>query len=354
MKGLKKLTLATAIAAVPFAANADLKALDDSAMGNVTGQSGVTIELSAKVDVKEVAYQDDGFLAISGLSIGGAYAKDANGDYLTDASGNYIQGNLDDVKLYIDVAGTNGAGDTGAKAIGNAYLEGAAATRDDVTWTNNQTLDPTAPGPASYEADLYASGPAVEDGDLVIGIRSVSGGPVDFGVGIDSVKLAKSTESDNLGNLGAGTGTTLISDFKMSGLLGPIDIVIQEDTEVMNVNAYFNAAGTLNANFVGTYLDFELHNRRGDDTNGLQITANADGTGGNIVDTSYAHAQVDIGKATPAAAGAPAEALAFNVNNFSGDLDLTNIRMGDAENPSIGDLYMTDLKVNAQMTVYGH
>ena len=45
MKGLKKIALATAVAAAPFAANADLKALDDSAMGNVTGQAGVTIEI---------------------------------------------------------------------------------------------------------------------------------------------------------------------------------------------------------------------------------------------------------------------------------------------------------------------
>lgn len=334
MKGLKKLTLATAIAAVPFAANAELQALGDSAMGNVTGQSGVTIELAAQVDVKEVAYQDDGFLAISGLSIGGA-ALDANNDATTA---------LDDIKLFIDVAGAGGVADTGAKAVGNAYLVGAATAKANVTWNNSET---GANGLASYESGM----PTVQDGDLVIGIRSVSGMPVDFGVGIDSVKLAKSTESGNLGNLGAGTGTTLVSDLQLTGQLGPIDIVIQEDTEVMNVNAYFNASGTLNAEFVGTYLDFELHNSRGDDTNGLQIV---DGSGTPIVDTSYAHAQVDIGKATPAAAGAPTEALAFNVNNFSGDLDLTNIRMGDAANPSIGNLYMTDLKVNAQMTVYGH
>jgi hypothetical protein len=330
MKGLKKLTLATAIAAVPFAANADLKALDDSAMGNVTGQSGVTIELAAQVDVKEVAYQDDGFLAISGLSIGGA-ALDTDNNATTA---------LDDVKLYIDVAGTGGVTDTGAQAVGNAYLVGAGQQAG-VSWTNSET---GANGIASYEADM----PTIEDGDLVIGIRSVSGQPVDFGVGIDSVKLAKSTEAGNLGNLGAGTGTTLVSNLQLTGLLGPIDIVIQEDTEVMNVNAYFNAEGTLNADFVGTYLDFELHNSRGDDTNGLQI---ADGQGGLAFDTSFAHAQVDLGKATNSAGD---DALAFNVNNFSGDLDLTNIRMGSSNAPSIGDLYMTDLKVNAQMTVYGH
>ncbi len=334
MKGLKKLTLATAIAAVPFAANAELKALDDGAMGNVTGQSGVTIELEAKIDVGEVAYKDDGFLAISGLSIGGAY------DPTTGA-----QGNLDDVKLYIDVAGTGGVADTGAQAVGNGYLEGAAAAKANVTWTNSQDIDDTTVGTAaSYEAGM----PTVQDGDLVIGIRSVSGAPVDFGMGIDSVKLAKSTESGNLGNLAAGTGTTLVSDLKISGLLGPIDIVIQEDTNAMNVNAYFNAAGTLNAEFVGTYLDFELHNRRGSDTNNLTIV---DASGTEVVNTSYANAQVDLGQTTNAAGDT---ALAFNVNNFSGDLDLTNIRMGSDTAPSIGDLYMTDLKVNAQMTVYGH
>ncbi|MFO8142255.1 MAG: DUF6160 family protein, partial [Marinobacter sp.] len=171
MKGLKKLALATAIAAVPFAANADLKAMDDSAMGNVTGQSGVTIELAAQVDVKEVAYQDDGFLAISGMSIGGA-ALDADNNATTA---------LDDIKLFIDVAGTGGVADTGAAAIGNTYLVGADA-KPNVTWNNSQT-DP-ATGAASYEAAM----PQVQDGDLVIGIRSVSGLPVDFGVGIDSVK----------------------------------------------------------------------------------------------------------------------------------------------------------------------
>ena len=45
MKGLKKIALATAVAAAPFAAQAELTAMNDSAMGNVTGQAGVTIEL---------------------------------------------------------------------------------------------------------------------------------------------------------------------------------------------------------------------------------------------------------------------------------------------------------------------
>lgn len=336
MKGLKKLALATAVAAVPFAAQAELKAMDDTTMGAVTGQSGITIELEANVSVGEVAYQDDGFLAINDVTIGGA------ANPLTGEGG--TAGALDDIKLYIDVAGTGGVADTGAQAVGNTYLVGAGAAGN-VTWNNTET---GADGSASYEASM----PEIQDGDLVIGIRSVSGLPVDFGMSVGSVSLAKSTATvgalDAERRVNGGTSTTLVSDLNMSGLLGPIDIVIQEDTDVMNINAYFNAQGTLNADFVGTYLDFELHNRRGADTNGLVIT---DGSGNTLTDTSFAHAQVDVGKATNAAGD---DALAFNVNNFSGDLDLTNIRMGSSAAPSIGDVYMTDIAIDAKMTVYGH
>jgi hypothetical protein len=62
MKGLKKIALATAIAAAPFASHAGMKALDDTAMGNVTGQAGVTIELETKIGIGESRYTDtDGY-----------------------------------------------------------------------------------------------------------------------------------------------------------------------------------------------------------------------------------------------------------------------------------------------------
>lgn len=102
MKGLKKLVLATAVAAAPFAAHAELKALDDGAMGNVTGQAGVTIELETKVDIGEVRYQDEGTFAMTGVSIGGA---DANGDSIVaDGNGGITTaGTLNDLKIDIDV-----------------------------------------------------------------------------------------------------------------------------------------------------------------------------------------------------------------------------------------------------------
>ena len=43
MKTFQKIALVSAIAAAPFAAQADLTPMDDSLMGNTTGQAGVTI-----------------------------------------------------------------------------------------------------------------------------------------------------------------------------------------------------------------------------------------------------------------------------------------------------------------------
>ncbi|WP_419810772.1 DUF6160 family protein [Bacterioplanoides sp.] len=72
MKFLKKATLAAAIAAAPFAAQAELKAMDDAALSATTGQAGVTIEIDiegAGVSVGEIEYTDTGSGATGGGSV---------------------------------------------------------------------------------------------------------------------------------------------------------------------------------------------------------------------------------------------------------------------------------------------
>ncbi|PVY78261.1 hypothetical protein C8D92_102301 [Tamilnaduibacter salinus] len=113
MKGLNKLALATAIAAAPFAAQAELKAMDDSSMGNVTGQSGVTIELETQVGIDTVTYTDEGQFNLSNVNIGGGDGDASNG----------VDGLLDNLKVEIDVAGDGDAlihvGTTETDANGN-------------------------------------------------------------------------------------------------------------------------------------------------------------------------------------------------------------------------------------------
>ncbi len=113
--------------AAPFAANADLKALDDSAMGNVTGQAGVTIELETEVSIGEFRYTDEGYLSVSDIYIGGgAVERDVDGNVTG------VDGRLDDLVVDIDV-----------------------------------------------EAD----------GDAFIDVHSISGAPIDYAIGVGSASL---------------------------------------------------------------------------------------------------------------------------------------------------------------------
>lgn len=292
MKGLKKIALCSAVALAPLAANADMKALNDSDMSSVTGQAGVTIDLSASVDIAEIAYKDQGYLAISGVSLAG-------------------QGGtaLDDIRLTIDVAGDGS--DLGNGGMAFEYLTGSS----------------TVPG--------VGSDVEVGEGDLVISLRSQSGNPVDFNLGIDSVSLAASTA--DVGSL-AGNGTVLVSDLNLDGLIGPVDIVVDGSTNNMNINAFFNAEGNINMPFIGTDFDLYIGNKRGA------------GVG------PFAHVQADVGvveEYTPiGASSAVGDVLGVNVTDFSADVDLENINTGGGAN--IGSLYMTDLVVTADMKIYGH
>ncbi|MBL4798789.1 MAG: hypothetical protein JKY50_15330 [Oleispira sp.] len=71
MKTFKKIILASAISAAPFASQA-MEALDDTVLGNTTGQAGVTIEIELGTDgikVGEVLYTDTGAGATGGGSV---------------------------------------------------------------------------------------------------------------------------------------------------------------------------------------------------------------------------------------------------------------------------------------------
>ena len=94
MKGLKKIALATAITAVAAGAQAELKALDDSTMGELTGQAGLTIDLETEWTIGEFAYQNAGFVVLRDLSMGG------NSNEGTNTM-------LDNIRMEIDVAGAN-------------------------------------------------------------------------------------------------------------------------------------------------------------------------------------------------------------------------------------------------------
>jgi len=79
MKGLKKLALATAVAAAPFA-QAELTAIDDTLLEEMTGQAGITIDVDLDMTIDAIKYVDQdgdqdgsgvqGSITASSLSIG--------------------------------------------------------------------------------------------------------------------------------------------------------------------------------------------------------------------------------------------------------------------------------------------
>jgi hypothetical protein len=296
MKGLNKIALVVAIAATS-SAQAELVVMDDAVMGVTTGQAGLTIDINAAdISIGAVDYRDQGFISIKGVELHGA------------APGT----SLDNIRMTIDVAGSTP--DLGVSALGAAYLTGAGAA---VT--------------GSVEVDQNA---LITDGDLVIALRAISPtAPVDYSLGISSIELGASTNA-----AGSVTGgTVLVSNLALAGVLGPIDIVIDGNNGGMNINAYFNAAGHLEMPFVATSMDLNIHDSRG----AVQTT---------IFGTSFAHVQMNVGQTVNAGGNT---ALAFDLQDFSGDIDMTNIQLGD-NGLSIGDLYMTDFRMSAQTAVYGH
>ncbi len=174
MKAFQKLALVSAIAAAPFA-QAELTSIDDAALSDMTGQAGISIELSAEVSVGSVVYTDtdglgtlnvdNGSIALNTIKLGGK-------------GGTAVSGALDGIKIDIDVDKTQG---------------------------------------------LVIHLGSTNEAGVLTGLL-----PVDFGLSVGDVTLAGGTNS-----------AQLASDIYIGGNLGPVDVVIANDTGAISVEAFF-------------------------------------------------------------------------------------------------------------------
>lgn len=103
MQGLKLSPLALCLALTPVTSFAEIKALDDSEMGKVTGQAGVSIELETKVNIDEFRYTDEGTLAISDIEIGGTNRIDMFSEIGSNLTSQPPSDLLDNTRINIDV-----------------------------------------------------------------------------------------------------------------------------------------------------------------------------------------------------------------------------------------------------------
>lgn len=202
MKGLKKLALASAVAAAPFA-QAELVAMDDSVLGEMTGQAGVSIELSAQMSIGSFTYSDtDGI--------------DGNGAPLVGA----------------------GAGAAGSFNVNNITLGGnGSEILDPVTGLGTGEFR-TALDDIKIDIDVDANEGLVIHlgGTNTFDVLTGGAQAVDFGLSVGSADV---------------NGAVLASNINIEGYLGPIDIQIQNDSTI-NVDAYFQVTnGSMNIDVLG-------------------------------------------------------------------------------------------------------
>lgn len=103
MQGLKPSLLALSVAAMPLAAGADIQMLDDSAMGNITGQAGVTIELETQVNIDQFIYTDEGSLTVDDIEVGGSNRTDLFPELGVNITSQPPSELLDNIRINIDV-----------------------------------------------------------------------------------------------------------------------------------------------------------------------------------------------------------------------------------------------------------
>jgi len=277
MKGLNKIALISAIAAASAGAHAELKALDDSAMGELTGQAGLTIDIETQYTVGEFAYTD---------GVAGAGGASILLQGITLRSGMFGGGMVDNLRLNLDVAGageelhygfseitelagilvndysntdsTIGLIASNSAGINNkkTYNDGDLVIHIDATdhlksgGGMQKFLDGEGETLTEYMINLASGG--VLTGSLSLGgatgidydtVKEIVSTAVDFSYSIDAIGLASSAyipgsavgalDTDGNHTTGSHEGvagtTTLISDLSLRGFLGPVDIHIENN-----------------------------------------------------------------------------------------------------------------------------
>lgn len=337
MKFLKKATLAAAVAVAPFAAQAELKAMDDAMMSATTGQAGVTIEIdmdASGITVGEVAYTDQGTLVLENIQVSETDITQTI-DVLTDGSlqigmetsnnltidiGNGVEAGssavalrstageqtevVNDVHLVVDLQ----SNDT---TIVNMAAAGAAAN-----YNITQTFDNGAGVTSSA-----AAGSAVILADMDVRI-------VDLDVGAFGYTQAQADVRGSASAANYATGYAALSDQNGNGLA--------------DEQAAYTAANAFDADNDGAIAGSELTALQGAIAGGSAVKLNNitfdNGSGGavNVQQTIWADSN----------------GVYIAMGDIDGTLNVGGIEIGGA---SIGSVAVSDIQLGGlTQRIYGH
>lgn len=224
MKTFQKIALVSAIAAAPFAAQADLTPMDDSLMGNTTGQAGVTIEIDLGNDgigIGSVVYTDTantdttdgGTVTLENINIGLTGVLTQTID--VSENGDLVMGmTMPDNTVMSISAGVDAADTTGAFSALKLGAAGDAANASEII--NNLSLNvalgdstTTIMNLGGYDVTVPAqsladrSGPEFDSNDPAYDQTAVDA--ADAADAANAADIAAATQNNALAAVGLGT-----------------------------------------------------------------------------------------------------------------------------------------------------
>ncbi|PIE43497.1 MAG: hypothetical protein CSA50_05145 [Gammaproteobacteria bacterium] len=333
------------MAVVSASTTADLQMLADSELSAVRGQAGLSIELATEIDIGEIAYRDEGYIAIKDIHLGGLGGS-----------------MLDNMLITLDIAGPNEVLHRGFSRF---------AMWADAGLVDSAHLD-VADAAARYSVG-GSYGEAFNDGDMVLHVESLDSGAnasndteqniaayqsaVDFALSVGSVGLTEQGYA-----VGSGpTGGAMFSDIDAEGYLGPVDIVIRNGSgatspvsggamdvsdAVTEVDAYFRVTDLdLNWDAADVLLIFNFAAMK-------QLDVKINNTRGNDYVGQFGFAKVSAKFAEGASNINGVTGLAIYDVEIRADVDMPHVQFGNAS--SIGGIYFTDFVFQTDVLVYGH
>lgn len=315
-----KALIASILAVTSSVSFAELKAIDDEILSDVTGRAGLTIDIDMGIEIGEFMYKDAGSIVMQGIRMGG---MDRSGEVGTAFDGSVgIVASADDCQPGTGPRSNNACGTTG---LNNVRIEvdiaGDGSQTQDRVWIPG---NPVFGNPTTYYADnqfQWAWGQALNgpfagtlrcgdinacafianDGDLFIHAKPISGADhnwigyqgdgaagtgggaagaggtaiflADFGYEMDKFALKASTynpgddcDASGCGGTSSAQSTTIISDLKMEGWFGGFDLLLEnkgngfgqyDDLGNFTETGYGSAASKLKMNSFFKVTDME-------------------------------------------------------------------------------------------------
>ena len=162
---MKTSFLATSILAASSLTHAGLAPIDDTQLGDVTGQAGVSIESTIRAEIGSIVYTDEGSIGINNLVLGGANKQTYFG---TDfGAGSHSGNSLDNSLVKIDVLDDGDVSINGGPAASSGNVVDFALSTGAIELISSDTLQSSTLISSINVTGIFTGFSAIIDADTL-------------------------------------------------------------------------------------------------------------------------------------------------------------------------------------------